>query len=178
MYSIREKLPFLNGSFRKDFLCKNSSNGQAGITLGVIPWTIHIFSCWPYLSFLAHCNSTYLIGFWEIKETPKFSNKIHFELVITYKKFLKKKELYFVYRKRKKKKGGLIYYQNGSKMMRILGLVQLSVVGILFYGYCLCYSIILGFSLFFCLNGRLPGGRKVGIPSLGILPHVLGWHWW
>ena len=29
---------------------------------------------------------------------------------------------------------------------------------------------------FVCLNGRLPGGKKVGIPSLGILPHALGWH--
>ena len=26
-----------------------------------------------------------------------------------------------------------------------------------------------------CLNGQLPGGRKVGIQSLRILPHLQGW---
>ena len=31
---------------------------------------------------------------------------------------------------------------------------------------------IIFFHLFACLNRHLPQGRKVGIPSLGILPHL------
>ena len=39
-----------------------------------------------------------------------------------------------------------------------------------FAPYCAAFEL-----LFVCLNGHLPGGRKVGIPQLGIFPHIQCW---